>query len=103
MTERIDWNEASKRGLIERINTEVLHPIGLAMFREVETGLSPGLLISEDGAWEYAKGTSTKEQLQQARKMLKEARKIMLASPSVRAMHKDYLQSSADFIRKTNK
>ena len=54
---RIDWNEASAQGLVERINTEILHPLGLAMFRTPEDGSSPGLLIAEDGKWEYAQGT----------------------------------------------
>lgn len=54
---RIDWNEASRQGLVERINTEILHPLGLAMFRTPEDGASPGLLIAEDGKWEYALGT----------------------------------------------
>jgi hypothetical protein len=54
---QIDWNEASRQGLIERINTEILHPLGLAMCRTPEDGTSPGLLIAEDGQWEYAQGT----------------------------------------------
>jgi hypothetical protein len=56
MSGKIDWNDAGRFGLIERINTEVLHPIGLAMYRVVETGESPGLLVADDGVWEYAKG-----------------------------------------------
>lgn len=27
----INWNQASEMGLIERINTEILHPLGLAI------------------------------------------------------------------------
>lgn len=49
----INWNIASKLGLIERINTEILHPMGLAMSRNPETGASENLLIAEDGFWEY--------------------------------------------------
>ena len=49
----IDWNEASKRGLIVRINNEILHPLGLAMCRNVEDGTSPHLLVSDDGVWVY--------------------------------------------------
>lgn len=52
----IDWNTASELGLIERINREVLHPLGLAMCRTVETGDSPGLLVSPDGEFEYSPG-----------------------------------------------
>lgn len=49
----IDWNKASELNLIERINREVLHPLGLAMCRNPETGISEGLLISNDGLWCY--------------------------------------------------
>lgn len=49
----IDWNKASELGLIEKINRELLHPLGLALCREVETGKSPGLLIADDGCWKY--------------------------------------------------
>lgn len=50
----ISWNDASALGLIERINREVLHPLGLAMFRDPDTGVSDGLLVADDGVWEYA-------------------------------------------------
>lgn len=49
----LDWNELSQRGLIERINREILHPQGLALFRDVESGVSPGAIVSPDGRWEY--------------------------------------------------
>jgi len=49
----VDWNELSRMGLIERINREIMHPIGLAVCREVESGISPGALVSEDGEWRY--------------------------------------------------
>ncbi|WP_420909729.1 hypothetical protein [Dickeya solani] len=32
-----------------------MHPIGLAIFRDQETGGSGGALISPDGKWEYGK------------------------------------------------
>ena len=54
----IDWNELSKRGLIVRINREILHPIGLAIFRDPNTGLSGGALVSPDGVWQYPNDTS---------------------------------------------
>lgn len=53
--ELLDWNELSKRGLIRRINTEILHPLGLAMNRVPETGVSTGAYVSPDGVWEYPK------------------------------------------------
>lgn len=49
----IDWNEISRRGLLERINREIMHPLGLAVCREVETGKSPGALVSDNGPWVY--------------------------------------------------
>jgi len=45
---RIDWNKASDLGLIQRINSEILHPLGLAMTRDPETGSSPDLIFSTD-------------------------------------------------------
>lgn len=51
----IDWNELSERGLLVRINNEIMHPIGLAIFRDQKTGGSGGALISHDGKWRYGK------------------------------------------------
>lgn len=51
--ELLDWNELSRRGLLERINREILHPLGLAVCRDVESGNSLGALVSTDGAWHY--------------------------------------------------
>lgn len=51
--EEIDWNELSKRGLVKRINTEILHPIGLAVFYDPRTGVSNGAMIAPDGVWTY--------------------------------------------------
>jgi hypothetical protein len=50
----INWNQMSELGLIERINREVLHPLGLAVSRDVETGHSTKILVADDGVWEYA-------------------------------------------------
>ncbi len=50
----IDWTKASNLGLVERINREILHPLGLAMTRNPETGHSENILISDDGIWEYS-------------------------------------------------
>ena len=49
----IDWNEISRLGLLERINREIMHPLGLAIFRVVETGTSPGAYLSTDGPFVY--------------------------------------------------
>lgn len=53
MNKSINWNQASELGLIERINTEILHPLGLAMARDPNTGVSDCLFVAPDGAWEY--------------------------------------------------
>lgn len=53
----INWNQASERGLVARINTEILHPLGLAMMRSPGDGMSPGLMLSVDGTpFYYADG-----------------------------------------------
>jgi hypothetical protein len=49
----IDWNKLSQMGLIERINREILHPLGLAMARDVNAGISPYAVVAPDGHWEY--------------------------------------------------
>ena len=43
----MDWNELSGMGLLERINREVLFPLGLAMFRDPHTGLSGGVMVGD--------------------------------------------------------
>lgn len=50
----IDWNEISRLGLHERINREIMHPLGLAIYRVVENGVSPGAYVAPDGVFEYA-------------------------------------------------
>jgi hypothetical protein len=50
----IDWNELSRRGLLKRINQEIMHPLGLAICRIPETGESPGALVSPDGPFVFA-------------------------------------------------
>ncbi|MEB0106658.1 hypothetical protein [Pseudomonas sp. MH9.3] len=57
----IDWNEISRLGLHERINREIMHPLGLAIFRVVETGVSPGAYVSPDGVFEYASRMSSSD------------------------------------------
>lgn len=56
----VSWNELSARGLIVRINKEILHPIGLAVFRDPNIGISQGALIAPDGVWEYDQSVSVK-------------------------------------------
>jgi len=50
----INWNDMSDLGLIRRINEEILHPLGLAMSRNPESGSSEAILIADDGIWEYS-------------------------------------------------
>lgn len=49
----INWNQAAELGLLERINREILHPLGLAACRDVYSGHSPSLIVSDDGVWEF--------------------------------------------------
>lgn len=46
---RVDWNHLSEKGLIRRINTEVLHPLGMAVYRDPESGVSGGALVTING------------------------------------------------------
>jgi len=48
----IDWNQMSELTLIRRINTEILHPIGLAISRTKE-GISEKVIIAPDGVFTY--------------------------------------------------
>lgn len=50
----LDWTELSALGLIVRINAEILHPLGLAIFRDPASGISAGAMIAPDGKWQYA-------------------------------------------------
>lgn len=51
-------NQRAKRWLNDDrlfIDTkEILHPMGLALFRVPESGVSDGALIAPDGKWHYA-------------------------------------------------
>lgn len=55
----INWNQMSELGLIERINREILHPLGLAVSRDVYTGTSAQVYVADDGVWEYGKDMPT--------------------------------------------
>ena len=50
----IDWNDISDRGLLVRINREIMHPLGLAVARDPATGKSPGAVVSDDGPFIFA-------------------------------------------------
>lgn len=78
----IDWNVASELGLIERINIEVLHPLGLAMTRNPNNGTSPYLLVAPDREFKYApkiktKPVLTKDGIHEAIQQIEEREKIL--------------------------
>ena len=51
---KVDFNQLSKWGLIYEINNQVLHPLGLALMRNID-GTSSGSYIDNSGdlEWEY--------------------------------------------------
>lgn len=54
MMKLIDWNTASELGLVQRINKEILHPLGLAMSRDPKTGHSTHILVADDKHFEFS-------------------------------------------------
>lgn len=50
----VDWGELAQRGLVFRINYEVLLPQGLAMMYDPASGISDGALVASDGIWNYS-------------------------------------------------
>lgn len=51
---RVDFNTLSQLGLLWKINKDILHPLGLALTRDPDTGISVGALVASDGAWEFS-------------------------------------------------
>lgn len=51
----LNWNDMSDLGLLYAINKLVLHPIGLAVARDPDTGESV-ILKAKDGFFEYGEG-----------------------------------------------
>lgn len=78
----INWNDLSELGLLERINKELLHPLGLAVSRTPDTGASEMILIADDGEWEYDPSVTLKpilskediHKLIEAKELAKEAK-----------------------------
>ena len=62
-SKKINWNLASKLGLVYRINHEVLHPLGLAMCRDPDTGTSPYIFVSTSEVWAYSKEIEKKPRM----------------------------------------
>lgn len=52
--EIVNWKELSERGLVFRINHEIMHQLGLAVMYEPETGVSGGAMVAADGVWNYS-------------------------------------------------
>ena len=50
----VDWNEIADLGLLQRINREIMNPLGLAVYRDPSNGTSGGAMIADDGVWEYS-------------------------------------------------
>ena len=50
----INWNEMSQRGLVFRINNEILHPLGLALSYNPDNGFSECVCVSPEGGFEYS-------------------------------------------------
>lgn len=58
----IDFNELSKLGLIAEINNKILHPLGLALSYDEETGVSTGALVADDYIFEFGEETIKENQ-----------------------------------------
>jgi hypothetical protein len=50
----LNWKELSEKGLVFRINHEILHPLGLAIGYETLNGVSGGAFVADDGVWQYS-------------------------------------------------
>lgn len=61
--EEINWNQLSELGLLIRINRDILHPLGLSLSRNIDTGMSEAILVADDGVWEYAENILEKPDL----------------------------------------
>ena len=77
---KLNWNQMSELGLIIRINQEILHPLGLALYRTPDDGNSPGVLIADDGFWEYSENKSHK----------------IFSDDEVRAKYLEFIDNSID-------
>lgn len=60
----IDWNEMSKRGLLFRINHEILHPLGLAIEYSADSGASERVRVALDGIYTYSDDVMKKAKAQ---------------------------------------
>jgi hypothetical protein len=44
--QEVTWIEIADRGLLYRINNEIMHPLGLAVFYDPATGVSEGAFVA---------------------------------------------------------
>lgn len=51
---KINYKDLSDWGLIYKINKEVLHPLGISLSWDPDTGSSDCLLVADDMIWRYA-------------------------------------------------
>lgn len=66
--QEVTWIEIADRGLLYRINNEIMHPLGLAVFYDPSTGVSEGAFVAPDGAFAYDEKTAAQhESLAQAK------------------------------------
>lgn len=50
----VNFTQLSDWGLIVEINKKILHPLGLALTRDPENGMSIGALVADDFVWQYS-------------------------------------------------
>lgn len=53
-TVTVDWNVLRDAGLLARINKEILHPMGLAVFYDPVIGVSGGAIVSASGTFVHS-------------------------------------------------
>lgn len=49
----VSWRDLSDMGLLYKINKEILHPLGLAVTRELD-GTSKGAILADDGIFTFS-------------------------------------------------
>lgn len=50
----MNWKELSEKGLVFRVNHEIVHPLGLAIRYETLNSVSGRAYIADDGVWQYS-------------------------------------------------
>jgi len=60
-TVTVDWTVLRNAGLLRRINEEILHPMGLAVFCDPAAGISGGAIVSSNGPFVFPSAKPTTE------------------------------------------